>query len=141
MSWITLTSTDVLAQFSPSEKSAYQTARAGSDEIPDIINSVSNEVRGYVAVKYPLGSAGTIPESLESAAISIIRFRFLNGLPTKTLITEDRRKENEQAIKLLESVAAGKFVVESPSGSQNAGSNIVISEREKKVTGAKLKGL
>lgn len=141
MSWITLASADVLAQFSAAEKTAYD-AVSGADKLPDIIVSVSNQVRGYAAVKNTLGAAGTIPDSLEGVAIAIIRFRFLNGLPSKTLLTDDRRTEYNDALKVLQDVAAGKFIIDNPaSGAASFGSAAVLTERPVKLTTTKMKGL
>lgn len=139
MSWISITSTLVTAQFSSAEKAAYD-AHRGDDKIANIISSVVREVRGYVGNKYPLESGETIPDSLEGAAIAIIRYRFLNGLPSKTLITEDRRNEYNDAMTLLRKVSEGSFLIEDSSGARANGIKIVGS-RTTRVTGTSLKGL
>lgn len=119
MAWSTLTSSDVKTRLTGAELAALQTAALAAgqtDPLPDILAQVTSEARGYIAAnpKNSLGAAGTLPSKLLSAALAIIRYRLATRLPVKSLLTEDRVKENEQAIRLLEQVAADKFAVEDP---------------------------
>jgi len=110
MSWITLTTADVLEQFNETERQAYQDAQ-GEDTMAGLISKVCTEVQGYVRKRYEVGAAGTIPDELESAAVALIRYRFLNSLPIKSLMTEQRVKEKEDALTLLRDVAKGNFAI------------------------------
>lgn len=140
MSWITFTETDVLEQLSPQEKASY-TAVQGSNKLPDVVASVVQEIRGYVGVKNPLAAGATIPPELESTAISIVRYRFLNGLPDKRLLTEQRVAENDQALTRLRAVAKGEFAISQSDGGTSSGGSSVISSRPTRVTSAGLNGL
>lgn len=118
MAWQSLTTDDVKTRLAGAEVAALQSAALASgqtDPIPDIITAVVDEVRGYIAAGgITLGAAGTIPSKLVSAALAIVRYRVCTRLPVKSLLTEDRVRENEAAIRLLERVADGKFAVEEP---------------------------
>ena len=105
MAWQSLTSADVLSKLSGAELSALQTAALGdgqSDPVPGIIQAVVDEVRGYVAANHDnqLGAAGTIPSKLVSAALAIIRHRLCTRLPVASLLTEQRIREKDDAIRL-----------------------------------------
>ena len=140
MAWSTLTESQVTSQFSGAEKAAYD-AKRGDDVLSDIITHVVHEVRGYVGVKHRLASGVTIPDALVSSAIAIVRFRFLNGLPSKSLITDDRRKEYDNALELLRSVAAGNFAIEDVDGGDAGGNSTVISNQSNRLSGSDLGGL
>jgi hypothetical protein len=122
MSWITLNSDDVKRRLSGPELAALQgTALAAgqSDPLPGVLSEVTDEIRGYVATwpENVLGEAGTIPPQLKSAAISIARWRLGGRLPAAAsplFQSENRKKENDDAVKLLERCAEGKFAVERP---------------------------
>ena len=147
MSWISITSSDVKVKLTGAELAALQSAALASgqsDPLPDIISQVSDEVRGYIAANRSntLGAAGTIPQKLLSAALSIIRYRLATRLPVKSLLTEDRVKENEQAIRLLEQVAADKFAIEDPVSGETSGVSIEqASTPVRTATRTKLAGL
>jgi phage gp36-like protein len=118
MAWTTLTAADVKTKLTGPEVSAVQTAALASgqsDPLVEIVEQVVDEVRGYIAAGgYNLGDGTTVPSKLVSATLSIIRYRLATRLPVKTLLTTDRVEENKEAIRLLERVADGKFVVEEP---------------------------
>lgn len=119
MAWQALTASDVLAKLSGAELTALQSAALGngqSDPVPGIITAVIDEVRGYIAANPDnrLGDAGMVPSKLVSATLAIIRYRICTRLPVKSLLTEDRIREKDDAIRLLERVADGKFAIEDP---------------------------
>jgi len=120
MSWLTLTTTEVRTRLTGPEVGAVQAAALAAgqtDPLPDIVAQVVAEVRGYVAghVSNHLElDPATIPSALQGAALAIIRYRLLTRLPGKALLTEDRVKENEQALLLLRMVARGEFAVDTP---------------------------
>lgn len=119
MSWITLTETDVITKLSGPEIAAMKTAALQSGQanpLPPIIEQIVTELRGYLGAceNNVLGLAGTIPDELEGAAISRIRFELATRLPVKSLLTDDRREANRAALTLLRDVAACKFAVVQP---------------------------
>lgn len=118
MAWTSLTSATVKPRLSATELSALQSSGLPdgvTDALADLVTQVVDEVRGYVqAGGFNLGAAGTLPSRLVSAATAIIRFRLGTRFPLKMLDTEARQREYDDAIKLLDRVAAGKFAVEEP---------------------------
>ena len=116
MSWITLTSDMLTARMNAAELTAVSaTYPSSSATLASIISGVVNEIRGYVrAGAQPMDVAGKIPAELTDAAIAIARFRVLTGLPNETLITKARVDEKDQAFKLLDRVAEGRFGIEAP---------------------------
>lgn len=119
MSWIALTETQVLTKLSGPEIAAMKTAalQAGqANPLPEIIEQVVGEVRGYIGAcaNNTLGPAGTIPDELEGAVISRIRFELATRLPVKSLLTDDRREANRSALSLLRDVAACRFALVQP---------------------------
>lgn len=136
MSWQTITTDLVKTRLAGPEVSALQTAALASgqtDPLPEIVTQVVDEVRGYVSAGgYTLGTGATVPSKLLSATLAIIRYRLSTRLPVKSLITEDRKNENDAAIRLLERVADGKFAVEEPetaSTEQAGGASPSVTER------------
>jgi hypothetical protein len=120
MSWITLTTDDVLRSLTESEHEAVQTAAvsAGQDDpLGAVITDVIREIRGYVAgnASNTLGTGATIPDELKGAALSRIRFEAFTRLPVgRALLTEDRVAANNSATQLLRDVAAGRFAIVQP---------------------------
>lgn len=117
MAWITLTEAHLGERLAAAELAALQSAAVGAygNTVPDVLASVVAEVRGRVAVRYPLGEAGTIPEELKAAALAIARWRILSRLPgMKSLQDDARRTEYVDGLSLLEAVANGKFLIVAP---------------------------
>ena len=147
MSWSALTTANVKTRLTGAELAAMQTAALSAgqtDPLPDIITQVTDEVRGYVAAnrKNTLGAAGTLPSKLHGAALAMIRYRLATRLPVKSLLTEDRVKENEAAIRLMEQVAAGKFSIEDPTSGDRSGVSIEQASTPTRIaTRTKLAGL
>lgn len=119
MSWSTLTEAKFLKSCTGAETTAIKTAAlatAQAEPLTATLAAVVQEVRGYVAAwgQNTLGEGSTIPGELENAACAIARYRALNRLPVKSLLTETRIGEYKDAIALLRDVAAGKFALEQP---------------------------
>lgn len=119
MSWITLTEPNVITKLSGPEIAAMKTAAlqpAQVNPLPGVISQVVKEIRGYVAAceRNVLGAGETIPDELEGAAISRIRFELATRLPVASLLTEDRRTANANALTLLRDAAACRFLIVSP---------------------------
>lgn len=119
MSWTALTEAKVIAKLSGPEIAAMKTAalQAGqASPLTEVIDQVTLEVRGYVAAckSNVLGAAGTIPDELLGTAVSRIRFELATRLPVASLLTEDRRAANANALALLRDVAACRFALVPP---------------------------
>jgi len=114
--WITIAQTDVLASINNSElTAAISTALASGQENPldTLLPDVTAEVRGYVRRRNTLGPTGTLPQELKNAAIDIIIYRAANRLRKKA-IAEDKKADNDAALRKLEAVADGRLAVSAP---------------------------
>lgn len=124
MSWITLTADDVGTRFTAPEMEAIRrTLVVSADPLPDVVASVVSMVRGRVGAcaRNTLGLDGTIPANLKSTALAIAAWELLSRLPLAALATEARKLAYEKGLKLLEDVAACKFVVDMPENPAPAG--------------------
>jgi phage gp36-like protein len=120
MAWVIITADDVKTRLSGPEHSALTTAAlaAGqSNPLPDLISQTVAEIRGYVAAceRNRLEEGEKIPSKLVGAALALIRYHLATRLPVKGLLTDERKQEYTDAIRLLERVADCKFAVEEPS--------------------------
>jgi len=150
MSWSTLTEEKFLKSCTGAEVTALKgsaLASAQTEPLTATLASVVQEVRGYVAAnrQNQLGEGITIPAELETAACAIARFRALNRLPIKSLLTETRVTEYKDALTLLRDVAAGRFSIEQPASASAqviAGPGAeVVSSTCRRATREKLSGL
>jgi hypothetical protein len=117
MAWILITEAALLTAISGDELTGYREAALAEDQpdpVQPTIDQVTNLVRGYVGgwKSNQLGPVGTIPEKLLAPAVDIIVCR----IPSRVGKTPKKGRETaqENAIKLLEQVAAGKFDIEEP---------------------------
>lgn len=115
MSWIALTSSDVLNSLSQQEQGSLTDASCTAD-LARIVADVMAMVRGKVAGWKPnwtmFGPNGTIPEELHDAATMIGRFQFLTHLPGTQLITQWRQQEYQDAMAQLAAAATGELVIQ-----------------------------
>lgn len=119
MSWIPLTENDVITKLSGPEIAAMKTAALQASQVnplPGVITQIVKEIRGYIAAcaRNTLGDGETIPDELLGAAISRIRFELATRLPVASLLTEDRRTANANALTLLRDVAGCRFLIVGP---------------------------
>jgi phage gp36-like protein len=118
MAWNIITTDDIKSRLAGAELNALQTAALADGQVdptPEIIAQAIDEVRGYVAAGgNTLGLDGTVPSKLKLTTLNIIRYRLCSRLPVASLLTESRIKEYDDAVRLLEQVAAKKFAVEEP---------------------------
>lgn len=118
MAWITPSSADLEDRMAGAEVTALRTAALAtgqSDPVPDLILSVTREVRGYVSAGgFQVGTGNTIPDELLDAACAILRHRASTRLPGSGMLDVDRIREFDAANTLLREVAAGRFVVSTP---------------------------
>lgn len=117
MSWITLTTDDILQRLTSAETSAYGTAATAVTQTSvwaTVLADVVREVRGYVAghSANKLGDGSTIPDELKGAALALAVFYGASRLPIK--ITDARQKAYDAALVLLARVADGHFAIEQP---------------------------
>ena len=150
MSWNTLTEAKFLQHCTGAEVTAIKSAALASAQTEPLtatLAKVVQEVRGYVAAnrQNALGEGVTIPDELEAAACAIVRYRALNRLPVKSLLTETRQGEYKDALSLLRDVAAGKFAIEQPETASDqviGGPSVeVVTETTRRATREKLSGL
>lgn len=121
MSWIAIQPSDVVQKrLTAPEISAIQTkvlAPGQTDPIPEEIESVSNQVRGYVGNcvrNLPLAPKPLIPEKLKDAATALVVYNLCQRLPTSILLTPDRIRGYEDALTLLRAAAKCEFAIERP---------------------------
>lgn len=120
MPWQIITETDIRDRLSGPELAAYKSvalATGQTDPLPGIITQTVDEVRGYIAAAgtVALGEGTTIPSKLVSAASAIVRWRLITRLPLNSAaLLETRKQEYQDALRLLEQTATGKFLVEEP---------------------------
>jgi len=141
MAWRKLTVEDLLARMTEAELSAV------SGVLDATLTTVTDMVRGYVAsagVEMDT-EADTLPERLIGSAASVVlvdAYISLGG--TLTDRNGHRKDAKENAIKLFEDVARGKFSVEDPeTGTESlskAGVTIVNSKTPR-VSRSNLKGM
>jgi hypothetical protein len=150
MSWITISEPDVITKLSGPEIAAMKSAALQAlqgNPLPEIITQVVLEIRGYVAAceRNTLGAGETIPNELLGTAISRIRFELATRLPVASLLTEDRRTANANALQRLRDVAKCDFLVvqpEDPATDQAGGPGIeVVSKTTRTFTRDDLRGL
>lgn len=120
MAWITLTRDDLKGRLTKPEldrlPSAARAQGISSEEIlNNAVSAVVREIRGYVAVRNPLGVAGTIPDELENAAMPLMRRAIFGRIPgLEELYDKVRQEETKDAILLLGRVADGRFAIVAP---------------------------
>lgn len=120
MPWQIITETDVRDRLSGPELTAYKSAALAtgqSNPLPGIIVQTVDEVRGYIAAAgtVALGEGSTVPSKLVSATVAIVRWRLITRLPINSAaLLETRKQEHQDALRLLEQTATGKFLVEEP---------------------------
>ena len=117
MAWITPAESDVLTALSETELATYRaaaTATGQADPLAPTLAQVVDLVRGYVGAYKPntLGLPGTIPQKLLAPALDLVAVRLPQrvGVPPKDV----RKSAADQAVRLLEQVAAGTFNIEEP---------------------------
>lgn len=119
--WGTIAEADVLTRLTGPEVTSYKTLSLGvgqSNPLPEITAHAVNEVRGYIASSgsYALNTGATVPNRLKDATLALIRYRLITRLPiaSGSVLIEMRRREFEDAIRLLERVGDGRFQVDEP---------------------------
>jgi hypothetical protein len=121
MAWTALTATEVKTRLSGDELTKLQTsalAPGQTDPLPDVLLQVTDEIRGYIKVKNPLGPDGTLPKEVRRAALAMARWTLCGrlGIGSVGPITQgdNRKKEYDDALALMEKIVKGEFKVEAP---------------------------
>lgn len=120
MAWISLTIDSLKSALTQTELDKLPVVARNLDYEPEdlleaAISEVLREIRGHVGAKFSLGTAGTIPDELEGAALALIRRRIFGRVPgTESLFGEIRKKEAEDAQTLLRRIAKGEFAIVPP---------------------------
>jgi phage gp36-like protein len=118
MAWVTLIVGDLKQRLAGAELESLQTAALAdgqSDPVGETLAQVIDEVRGYIAAAgVTLGVGSTVPSKLIVTTLNLARYRICSRLPVASFLTESRKQEYQDALRLLEQVAAGRFRVEEP---------------------------
>ena len=149
MSWRNITEADVLTKISGAELSGYRKAvLAGgqADPVQPSIDLVTAKVRGFVAgnsANTLSSDAAQIPDRLIGAAVALIIIEIMSRVAGKIIDPEGaRRKDADEANRLLRDVAAGHFSINDPvSGRENTGGGAsVVGRRAPRVNRQNLQG-
>ncbi len=106
--WSTITSDDVLGEFTPVETATLNGIQAATDNLGNLIGRVVNQVRkayrdGGREVAF---TSDTIPDSERSRVIAIARWKWLISFPKLTSMqTDERRKAWEEADNYFNAIA------------------------------------
>ena len=112
MSWISLDESHITGSLSAAESTALRTLQlpaGAADPVGESIAQTVSRIQGYVAVRYKIGQPGLIPDQLLQGAIAIARWNLIGRLPVRTLATDIRKQQYDDAMTELKAVAEGKF--------------------------------
>jgi hypothetical protein len=120
--WRALTEDDILAALSAPETAAYQTAAivVGQDPLAEITAQVVHECRSHIAdcPRNTLAPGETLPRRVHYHALALIRFRLITRLDLE--VSEDRRREQRDAIEFFRRVSECKVAVEPADATENS---------------------
>lgn len=111
--WRAVTEADVSTRLSGRELVAYRNAALGPaevDPIANLIETVTNKVRGYIAGNPDnvLGPVGTLPETQIDTALALLVVRVMSRCYGEVLDPSGQRKSDaDSAEALLKLIAAG----------------------------------
>ncbi len=120
MSWRAPTETDLLEAISSDELAGLRSAslaQGQGDPVPANLAAATEEARGYIAANRDntLGPAGTLPPRLIRAVVDITLLRIGSRLVGIIFDPDNvRRTAANEARRLLERVADGRFAIEKP---------------------------
>lgn len=114
MEWIKLDEGILTSAFTQKERRAVTAGRENEDPdpVPVIIGDVAAEIRGRLLSSGRVrmhGDETTIPRALASVARAIIRYEILTEFSLD--ITQPRTDQWKQAIKTLEDISSGAYVL------------------------------
>jgi phage gp36-like protein len=145
--WREITEDDVLAALNAPETAAYQRAAIapGQDVLQQIIEQVVQESRGHIAdcPQNALAAGHTLPERVIYHALAMIRYRLMTRLNLE--VSDDRRREQRDAIQFFTRVSECKVSLEQPAGATEPSGGVggieTISSRERIANRQSLSGL
>jgi len=111
MPWNTVTTDDVLSEFTPVEQATLEGIQGVSDSLDKIVTKVVAKVRGQIkAGGNQLDMTGqTVPDSLQEECIALARWRWLNSFPALTsLKTKERKEAYESAQSMLKEISSNE---------------------------------
>lgn len=152
MAWITPTLTLCKTRLSNSEWSSLSSAAKASAQSADdmaqqVIDTQITRIRGRVPAGVTLGEAGTIPEEMTGAFLSLWVYDFITRLPAmKGLLDELRVKSWDNANTELRDLANSKInlvppTTAAPSAEQAAGPGIEIASPARTIDNIATSGL
>lgn len=116
--WREPTEADVLGVLNSVETANYKRIAAGPGQnvLADVLASVINHCRGYIAdnAENKLAAGLTLPERAMRPAMHLVRKDLLTRLDLE--VSKDREKDASEAIRFFERVADGKVAIELPTG-------------------------
>lgn len=132
MAWRELTEDDLLDALNAAETSVYQTAviAVGQDVLEGITKQVVQECRAHIAdcERNTLAAGDTLPERVIYHAVALIRFRMLTRLNEE--VSEDRRREQRDAVEFFRRASECKVAIEPGDGTASPdGSDSMASPR------------
>lgn len=117
--WRELTEADVLGAMNAPETAAYRAAATGDgqDVLADITVQVVQECRAHIAdcQHNTLAAGSTLPIRVIYHAVALIRFRMLTRLDIE--VSDDRRREQRDAVEFFRRVSECKVAIEPGDGS------------------------
>ena len=109
MSWTTITSDDVLSEFTPIETAALQNIQGVTDNLDVIVTRVLKKIRSMIkGGGNQLDQTGnTIPDGLVEEAIAMARWKWITSFPALKFLASDARKTaNDDAMERLQNIAS-----------------------------------
>ncbi|NOS70059.1 MAG: DUF1320 family protein [Verrucomicrobia bacterium] len=133
-SWSTLTTVEVLEEFTPQEAATLNNIQGATNTLANIITRVTDQVRDvYTSGGRPLEGVG-IPDGVKSRAISIVRWRLLTSFPQmKHMQTEERKSAYDSAQDWLTKIANRDII--------GSGSAVLVSTPERRASRERTDGL
>lgn len=109
----------MLAALTAPEVAAYKSVARGAtqDVLADILGQVVQECRAHIAdcERNTLAAGSTLPERVVYHAVAMVRFRMLTRLDME--VSEDRRREQRDAVEFFRRVSECKVGIEPGDGS------------------------
>ena len=109
--WSSLSTQDVLNEFTTAEQVQLQNIQGGTNQLAVILDKTVRRVRSLIKAGGNMldQSASTIPDQLAEEVIVITRWQWLSAFPgLKALKTDERRQAYADAQELLKEIASNK---------------------------------
>ncbi|HEY3761582.1 MAG TPA: hypothetical protein VGN23_07535 [Verrucomicrobiae bacterium] len=111
MAWNTISTSDVLNEFTAAEQAALQGIQGATTELAAVLARVVAKMRSQIkAGGNQLDMTGqTIPDGLQEEAVAVARWRWLNSFPAMAALkTKERREAYEQAAAMMKEVSSNE---------------------------------